>query len=170
MRKNCKECGKAFEAGRKAQFCSACRRLRLSESAKRNNLNKAGNDSYAEQQKRKRISTKEKAEKQTEKEPVVKKQIIKKERKKNLDNLAADMIQCKKDGFGCHYGKWKALQPFIRFKRELPIELDDGKRVCKTCGAEFYYYGKGIKQFCSSSCYQVDYYQRVKLRRMAENG
>lgn len=70
-----------------------------------------------------------------------------------MDNLSAEMIQCKKDGFGCHYGKWKALQAVAPVKAEpqTPV-LDDGRKVCEGCGSEFYYY------------------RRKKAERMAANG
>ncbi len=98
-----------------------------------------------------------------------------------MDNLSADMIQCCKDGFGCHYGKWKALQPKIRFKRELPKKLDDGSRVCENCGTVFYDYKSGGRKYCSHNCAQAAYYennkqrikeayQRRKAERMAANG
>ena len=31
-------------------------------------------------------------------------------KKKKLDKLSLDMIECKKAGYGCHYGAWKATQ------------------------------------------------------------
>lgn len=34
-------------------------------------------------------------------------------RKKKLDKLSLDMIQCAKDGFGCKYGRWKATQKAV---------------------------------------------------------
>lgn len=78
-----------------------------------------------------------------------------------MDNLSADMIQCKKDGFGCHYGKWKALQ------EQKPIEpkeesLDAGyKKKCEWCGVEFIFSRK-TQRFCSMKCYQSEYYNRKR--------
>ena len=43
----CLSCGKLFNGGKKAFFCSACRKKRLSESAKKRNLNKLGNAAYS---------------------------------------------------------------------------------------------------------------------------
>lgn len=98
-----------------------------------------------------------------------------------MDNLAADMIQCRMDGYGCHYGKWKALQPVGQIKRRTPEAFDDGRRVCENCGAVFFHYGSGAMRFCSVSCRKTAYYennkqrfkdayQRRKAERMAVNG
>ena len=38
----CEDCGKVFEAGPKAFLCPPCRRRRLSEQAKKRNLNRVG--------------------------------------------------------------------------------------------------------------------------------
>lgn len=32
-------------------------------------------------------------------------------KKRKLDKLDLEMIECEKAGFGCHYGRWKATQP-----------------------------------------------------------
>jgi len=51
MRKNglakemCQDCGKVFMGGPNAFFCPACKKRRLSESAKKRNLNKIGQES-----------------------------------------------------------------------------------------------------------------------------
>jgi hypothetical protein len=87
-----------------------------------------------------------------------------------MDNLSADMIKCRKDGFGCHYGAWKALQPIERAKKEKPKNLDDGRRVCEWCKTEFYYYGKGNRRFCGNVCYQSHWYQKKREERKAANG
>lgn len=83
---------------------------------------------------------------------------------RTMDNLSADMIQCRKDGFGCRYGAWKALQPKIRFKREQTKELDDGRRVCENCGVVFFHYKSGVRKYCSSSCAHAFYYENNKER------
>lgn len=45
----CEDCGKTFLAGPEAFLCPRCRRKRLSEAAKKRNLNKLGNDARWEQ-------------------------------------------------------------------------------------------------------------------------
>ena len=45
----CEDCGKTFDGGPKAFLCRSCRRKRLSECAKKRNLNKLGNDAYSNQ-------------------------------------------------------------------------------------------------------------------------
>ena len=46
----CEDCGKVFDGGPAAHFCKACIRKRLSDTAKRRNLNKIGNEAYSAQQ------------------------------------------------------------------------------------------------------------------------
>lgn len=46
----CEDCEKVFDGGPRAHICPACRRRRLSESAKRRNLSKIGRDAYSKQQ------------------------------------------------------------------------------------------------------------------------
>ena len=43
----CQDCENVFEAGPYTFFCPECRKKRMSESAKRRNLNKIGNDAYS---------------------------------------------------------------------------------------------------------------------------
>lgn len=45
----CEDCGKVFK-GKYAYYCPECRRKRLSNVAKRRNLNKIGNEAYSKQQ------------------------------------------------------------------------------------------------------------------------
>lgn len=88
-----------------------------------------------------------------------------------MDNLSAEMIQCKKDGFGCHYGKWKALQGAKPIpKPELP---DDNISYCLYCGKKFVN-KSGRKRFCDHTCSNLhNYYQNrerylAKARRIRE--
>lgn len=68
-------------------------------------------------------------------------------RKRELDKLSLDMIQCVKDGFGCHYGKWKAKQADGAVERRLP----DGWKICEWCGESFRP-NKSNQRFCGYSC------------------
>jgi hypothetical protein len=77
-------------------------------------------------------------------------------KKKELDNLSKDMIQCAKDGFGCHYGRWKATQPIVAVVKD--DTLPDGWKLCEYCGKPF----KGIspKRFCDVLCRNKAYYEK----------
>ena len=43
----CADCGKVYEAGTHQRLCKTCLRKRLSEQAKKRNLNKIGNEAYS---------------------------------------------------------------------------------------------------------------------------
>lgn len=45
----CENCEKFFYGGPYSHFCPKCRKKRLSDAAKRRNLNKLGTDAYSEQ-------------------------------------------------------------------------------------------------------------------------
>ena len=47
----------------------------------------------------------------------------------SMDNLSKCMIQCEKDGFGVHYGRWRAAQENVQIVEKVP----DGWRKCKHC-------------------------------------
>lgn len=83
-------------------------------------------------------------------------------KKREPDKLALDMIQCKKDGYGCHYGKWKALQADGKIEKKTP----EGWRVCLHCGKEFKPTGNSVQKYCEYSCQRAaaDIRQREKAR------
>lgn len=70
-------------------------------------------------------------------------------KKKQLDKLSLDMIQCKRDGFGVHYGAWKATQ--VPVKTEEP-PLPDDWRICAWCGKPFKLKTKRNKIYCECFC------------------
>ena len=72
-------------------------------------------------------------------------------RKKELDNLSKDMIQCRKDGYGFHYGAWKAAQqrPVVVKKND---SIPDGWLVCKYCGVAFKPKTKRKQFYCDVTC------------------
>ena len=84
--------------------------------------------------------------------------------KKKLDNIDLEMIQCEKDGYGVHYGWWKATQERIA----PPTEVT---RICAFCGKPFV--PKTPKQkYCDKVCsYSIferrsnEYYQKRKSMR-----
>jgi hypothetical protein len=80
-------------------------------------------------------------------------------RKKQLDKLSLDMIQCKKDGYGVRYGAWKATQKDKPVKPIADTESDDlgCTRVCVWCGKEFYRADKRVRSYCSDECRQASH-------------
>lgn len=83
-------------------------------------------------------------------------------RKKKLDKLSLDMIQCEKDGFGVNYGRWKATQEPVKIEK---VEIPKGSnicsfsKICPCCGKEFETVNKR-KKFCSKDCCDRASYQR----------
>ena len=98
--------------------------------------------------------------------------------KREPDNLALDMMQCKADGFGCDYGKWKALQnnPVIKKKEVIPEDWIE----CPVCGKFFKPNKCGFKQiYCEPYCQKKaqrardkdklrEYYRSYAEKRRAE--
>lgn len=71
-------------------------------------------------------------------------------KKKELDNLSKDMIRCKADGFGCHYGQWKALTGDTREKVE--DQTPQGWLICQRCGKEFKPKTRRPQKYCDAVC------------------
>lgn len=78
-----------------------------------------------------------------------------------MDNLSMEMIQCRKDGFGCHYGQWKAQQERKPIK-PVKVETEGTKRICEYCGKEFVYFTKHNRKFCGDICRINSYYRYEK--------
>ena len=76
-----------------------------------------------------------------------------------MDNLSREMIQCKKDGFGCHYGRWKAMQEPVK------ITPREEKHHCLYCGREVVRGEKGFPKYCDAYC--GEQYRRIKYREKA---
>ncbi len=98
-------------------------------------------------------------------------------KKKEPDKLALDMMQCVKDGFGCHYGKWKALQVDGKIEKRIP----EGWKVCAYCGKPFKPTGNPIQKYCEYGCQRAaadirrkdairDQMKRYRERKKAEGG
>ena len=82
---------------------------------------------------------------------------------KEMDNLARDMIQCKKDGYGCHYGHWKAAQPAVQIPRkEDPTEIKIS--VCAYCGCEFHPYDNRKRIYCGDRCRKLSNVKNAAAR------
>lgn len=82
-------------------------------------------------------------------------------KKKQLDKLSLDMIQCAKDGFGVHYGAWKATQPVVKIEKEKP----DGFCVCEYCGQWYKPKSKRLQKYCGAYCQIAAQKQRDKEKR-----
>lgn len=86
-------------------------------------------------------------------------------RKKKLDKLSLDMIQCEKDGFGVHYGRWKALQEPVKIVPR--TETPDGWRKCEWCGTPYKPSNKGVQKFCQAYCQISASQDRIQKRKKA---
>lgn len=84
-------------------------------------------------------------------------------KKKELDNLAKDMIRCKKDGFGCHYGDWKFLHPNTKEKQD-DSAIPNGWLICRECGKPFKPRTKRSQFYCEAECQK-----RAAQRKFKEN-
>lgn len=87
-------------------------------------------------------------------------------KKKDLSQLDLDLIQCEKDGFGCHYGKWKATQE--QKKIELKEPSGFSVRICENCGEEFVRDNNRPCKYCCDRCRRQAEYQAYKERK--QNG
>ena len=78
------------------------------------------------------------------------------------DNLVLEMRRCERDGYGVHYGRWKATQPF-RVKPKEVVE-DEWTRICPYCKDEFYP-SRANQVYCRPKCAQLMRYQKNMERR-----
>lgn len=76
---------------------------------------------------------------------------------KKPDKLALDMIQCKKDGYGCRYGAWKATQPPETVDESIALR---GLKACKRCGKLFK--PRTTQVYCNDEC---QYLARLDAKR-----
>lgn len=91
-------------------------------------------------------------------------------KKRELDNLDLDMIRCKADGYGCHYGAWKATQDrpvTIEKKTEIP----EGWKICQNCGKPFKLGWRGSRQiYCEIYCQKQAQQKRISQQKRSKNG
>lgn len=83
-------------------------------------------------------------------------------KKKEMDNLSLDMIRCKADGFGCHYGHWKLIAGNTK-----PIEVEmipNDWRTCEHCGKQFKPRVKKQK-YCEAACQHEAQMEKTKAKR-----
>ena len=83
-------------------------------------------------------------------------------KKRKLDNIDLDMIECEKAGFGCHYGRWKATQPI---KQPEPVELPEEWKVCAHCGKSFKP-NVPYQKYCEALCGYEAGMDRYKQKRL----
>lgn len=88
---------------------------------------------------------------------------------KRMDNLSKCMIQCKKDGFGCHYGAWRALQGEVLVVKDA---IPEGWKRCEFCGEAFKPSSKRPQKYCGAYCQQRSSLKRCQERKKegAEDG
>ena len=77
----------------------------------------------------------------------------------SMDNLSKCMVQCEKDGFGVHYGRWRATQEDVQIIGKVP----DGWRKCKHCGKTFKPYNNQL--YCEVRCQNMASRKREKDRK-----
>jgi hypothetical protein len=71
------------------------------------------------------------------------------------------MMKCKADGFGCRYGKWKALQAEGKIEHKLP----ENWAVCVRCGKSFKKKTK-TQKYCEYSCQRAAAEERGKAKHL----
>lgn len=82
---------------------------------------------------------------------------------KEMDNISKQMIQCKKDGFGCHYGAWKAVQDPVPIDK--PQDLPEGWRICAWCGKPFKIRSSKKQIYCEIYCQKAAQKERERQRK-----
>lgn len=87
--------------------------------------------------------------------------------KRKMDKLSLDMIECKKAGFGCHYGAWKATQdnPVI-----VKAAIPEGWQVCQWCGKAFKPNVKKTQKYCEIGCQRQSQYEKDRRARLKKRG
>ena len=78
-------------------------------------------------------------------------------KKKQLDKLSLDMIECEKAGFGCHYGAWKATQEPVK---PVPLPTDKYEFKCINCGQTFFQKSRRPRKYCNEDCGKEYRYKR----------
>jgi hypothetical protein len=71
-------------------------------------------------------------------------------KKKEVNKLTLEMIQCEKDGFGVNYGRWKARQSPTKI--EPKTDMPEGWKKCAWCGTWFKPKSYRPQKYCEISC------------------
>lgn len=69
-------------------------------------------------------------------------------KKKELDKLSQEMIQCEKDGFGVNYGRWKATQTQVNTYQKF---IPESTITCPECGA-YIFHPRHNQVYCCFDC------------------
>ena len=80
-----------------------------------------------------------------------------------MDNLSKCMIQCKKDGFGVHYGAWRATQENVPILKDETVIPEKWLR-CAHCGKPFKPVNR-LQKYCDAVCQREAQYERKKQRK-----
>jgi hypothetical protein len=84
-------------------------------------------------------------------------------RKKQLDKLSLDMIECEKAGFGVSYGRWKATQKPVEYVKD--DSIPEGWLVCRHCGKPFKPNSNRKQYYCEAVCQVTAQYKKMKQRK-----
>lgn len=76
-----------------------------------------------------------------------------------MDNLSKCMIQCKAEGFGCHYGAWRATKGDVLIVKK--DEIPEGWKKCEHCG-DVYKPTRSDQKYCGAYCQSQAAYIRSK--------
>ena len=86
-------------------------------------------------------------------------------KKKELDKLSLDMIECEKAGYGCHYGAWKAAQENLAKEEKKESEIPEGWLICQCCGKPFKPKTKRAQKYCEANCASAANCKRYRQKR-----
>ena len=69
-----------------------------------------------------------------------------------MDNLARDVREAERLGYGCHYGRYKVDHPYTRDEPDEPVcETRHKPKKCPECGESFIP-DHGCQKYCSIAC------------------
>ena len=81
-----------------------------------------------------------------------------------MDNLDRCMILCEKEGFGVHYGAWRAtkgIEPVF----EVEVKIPEGWKACLYCGKIFKPAKRSDQKFCDAVCQSKASNKRFKRKK-----
>lgn len=78
---------------------------------------------------------------------------MKKEMKKEMDNLTRDVLAAEAAGFGPWYGRYIAA--FGHTGPPEPKKIERKIAVCANCGKEFFQQERWPKKYCSPECREL---------------
>ena len=80
-----------------------------------------------------------------------------------MDNLDRCMILCEKEGFGVHYGAWRAskgVEPVF----EVDVVIPEGWKKCEHCD-EVYKPSRSDQKYCGAYCQSKASNKRFKRKK-----